>query len=104
MPVGMETAARKQAECVVPAGATLVWYTDGLVERRGQPVFTSLERLAAAAARLSRHDADGLCSALLHHMLDGQDLRDDTVVLCVRFTPVPGAAVTAAARAAPVAG
>jgi hypothetical protein len=104
MPVGMEPAARKQAECVVPAGATLVWYTDGLVERRGEPILPALERLAAAAARLSRQDADDLCAALLRHMLAGQALRDDTVVLCVRFTPVRGAAVAVAARTAPMAG
>ena len=88
MPVGVRQTARTQAERTVPAGATLVWYTDGLVERREESFETGLDRLAAEAAALSRHEPDSLCRALLSRMSDGATMDDDTVVLCVRFTPV----------------
>jgi serine phosphatase RsbU (regulator of sigma subunit) len=88
MPVGVRQTARTQAERTVPAGATLVWYTDGLVERREESFETGLERLAGEAAALSHHEPDSLCRALLRRMSDGATMDDDTVVLCVRFTPV----------------
>lgn len=61
-----------------PPGSTLVLYSDGLVERRTEPITTGFDRLVRA---LSAHDepvAD-LCTALLHDMASGGD--DDVVVL-----------------------
>ncbi|MEJ3747581.1 SpoIIE family protein phosphatase [Actinomycetes bacterium KLBMP 9797] len=85
-PLGIIGAPRPQAQCAVPAGSTLIWYTDGLVERDDVPLPVSLDQLAAAATNLHGHDPDDLCRGLLRRMSSG-DLRDDTVVLCVRFAP-----------------
>ena len=57
------------------------------MERREESFETGLDRLAAEAAALSRHEPDSLCRALLSRMSDGATMDDDTVVLCVHFTP-----------------
>jgi integral membrane sensor domain MASE1 len=77
---------RTQAECVVPADSTLVWYTDGLVERRDVPLSVCLDRLADVAATLATLEPEQLCHELLRHMLDDAG-NDDTVVLCIGFAP-----------------
>lgn len=84
-PVGVMNGSRPQAQCVVPAGSTLIWYTDGLVERGEIPLPASLDRLAEAAAALGDHDPEDLCRALLRSMSADETLRDDAVILCVWF-------------------
>jgi integral membrane sensor domain MASE1 len=88
-PVGITGVERIEADCLVPAGSTLIWYTDGLVEREAVPLPESLDRLAALAAPLHGHDLDELCGRILDGESDGDTLRDDAVVLCVRFTDRP---------------
>jgi len=56
----------------VPSEAMLVWYSDGLIERRGEVVDRGLDRLAALAAGLSGTDAQQWCESLLTGMTDGQ--------------------------------
>jgi serine phosphatase RsbU (regulator of sigma subunit) len=88
-PVGVAGADRTEAEHRVPPGSTLIWYTDGLVERNAVPLTVSLDRLAELAAPLHGHDPAELCRRLLDGVSDGDTLRDDAVVLCVRFTAEP---------------
>ncbi|MEV0587865.1 SpoIIE family protein phosphatase [Nonomuraea sp. NPDC050310] len=59
----------------VPPGATLLLYTDGLVENRTQPL---AERMAELCRTLSGHggDPEGLC-ALAMRSMTGTDPRDD---------------------------
>ncbi|MGX5655091.1 SpoIIE family protein phosphatase [Geodermatophilus nigrescens] len=73
---------------VVP-GTTLLLYTDGLVERRGEPLDTGLQRVADAAAALSDVAPAGLTRALLAGVLDETALPDDVAVIAVRVTPPP---------------
>jgi serine phosphatase RsbU (regulator of sigma subunit) len=82
-PIGVP-GPRTQADCVIPADSTLVWYTDGLVERRDVPLSVRLDRLAGFAATLITREPEELCHALLQHMLDDAG-NDDTVVLCIGF-------------------
>ena len=65
-------------------GATLVLYSDGLIERRGEPIDVGLERLAAAADRSSALDPEELCHALVDDLVEGQRIQDDVVVVGVR--------------------
>ncbi len=88
-PVGVTGAERVQGECRMPAGSTLIWYTDGLVERESVPLTASLDRLAELAAPLHGHDPGELCGRILDGVSDPDVLRDDAVVLCVRFTHAP---------------
>ncbi|MFI0349990.1 SpoIIE family protein phosphatase [Actinomadura sp. 9N407] len=49
----------------LPPGSTLLLYTDGLIERPGEHLDTSLDRLRQHAATLAHHPLDRFCDALL---------------------------------------
>ncbi|MGI5479186.1 SpoIIE family protein phosphatase [Streptomyces lavendofoliae] len=81
-----------QEELTVPAGSTLVFYTDGLIERRGEGLDVGLDRLARTAAGTAGLDARGTCDLLLHQQPDS-DLPDDRALLIVRFPPAAGSGI-----------
>jgi sigma-B regulation protein RsbU (phosphoserine phosphatase) len=64
---------------VLTPGTTVALYTDGLIERRGEPIDLGIERLRAAitAAHPSRVTAE-----LMHHLV-GQTTADDDIALVV---------------------
>lgn len=69
-------------------GSVLLLYTDGLVERRGEPIDVGLERLRRCASRAPVTD-----EAFLEHLLDelsDEHLEDDVALLAVRFAGVRG--------------
>ena len=47
-PIGVATAQHEQTTLVLPAGCTVVLFSDGLVERRGESLTDGLERLRQA--------------------------------------------------------
>ncbi len=69
------------------SGATLVLFTDGLVDRRDVPVEEGLERLREAATRTPGADLDRLCGALLGSLVPA-DASDDVAILAARLEPV----------------
>jgi serine phosphatase RsbU (regulator of sigma subunit) len=80
-----------EAVHALPPGATLLLYTDGLVERRGVSITEGLERLAASAVRLVGQegaDPGALCDALLHDLLGEANRADDVALVAVRTQPV----------------
>jgi serine phosphatase RsbU (regulator of sigma subunit) len=85
MPVAVDPHPRTGAEVVVPAGAHLIWYTDGLVERRDESMYVGLDRLAATAGALVREGAGEPCRELLARMAHTGPATDDTVVLWISF-------------------
>jgi GAF domain-containing protein len=64
-------------------GATVVLYTDGLVERRGEDLDAGVERLRSALAEVGDRPLDEVCDALLSRL--GEDAEDDVALLAVRF-------------------
>jgi GAF domain-containing protein/polyisoprenoid-binding protein YceI len=68
-------------EATFPVGAALVLYSDGLVERRTEPLDVGLERLVAAAAKVAQDDPEELSDALVAEMLAGVQLADDVATL-----------------------
>lgn len=79
-------AVRSQASLSYEPGATLVLYTDGLIERRGEDIDTGLERLMDSLMRHCDLGAEELASALLADVRptgDGPD--DDTALVVVRL-------------------
>ncbi|MDT0609768.1 PP2C family protein-serine/threonine phosphatase [Streptomyces lancefieldiae] len=73
-------------------GETVLLYTDGLLQRTGDPADRAFARLHAAAAgvpRAVRHDPDAVADHVLRTVLpDGKaeaDSEDDVVLLAVRF-------------------
>ncbi|SET73753.1 SpoIIE family protein phosphatase [Geodermatophilus poikilotrophus] len=73
----------------ITPGATLLLYTDGLVERRGEVLDDGLERVRAAAARHAAADPVGLTGRLLAEVLAGADQPDDVALIAARLLPAP---------------
>ena len=71
---------------VLPPGATLVLFTDGLVESRWSDIDAGLARLRAAALRTATTDPDELCDRLLAD-LAGTHRTDDIALLAVTRHP-----------------
>jgi PAS domain S-box-containing protein len=67
---------------VLPAGATLVFFTDGLVESRSADIDEGLAHLLAAAADAGTSDPDELCDRLLAD-LTGAHRADDIALLAL---------------------
>lgn len=78
--------ARTEAEVVVPAGALLLLYTDGLVERRGQPLDEGIAALTAVLGELAGHELDDVCDELLRR-LQPERPEDDVALVAVRLLP-----------------
>jgi serine phosphatase RsbU (regulator of sigma subunit)/integral membrane sensor domain MASE1 len=89
LPVGVEELPRAGATRAVAPGSTLIWYSDGLLERPDEPLREGFERLTTLAVALHRDSADSICGRLISGMLDGRPARDDIVVLRLRFTAAP---------------
>lgn len=80
--LGAEGLRREQVRRLRP-GATLVLFTDGLVERRGEGLDAGLDRLRAAAGPLAVRPVADLVDRLLAQVLpDGHE--DDVALLAVR--------------------
>ncbi|MFF8811886.1 SpoIIE family protein phosphatase [Streptomyces pactum] len=76
---------RPRASCTLPAHSTVLLYTDGLIERRGESLDRALGRLRRRAAALAREPLDIFCDELLIGL--GADNTDDIAMLALR--PVP---------------
>jgi serine phosphatase RsbU (regulator of sigma subunit) len=76
--------ARPEGEARLGPGDTLIFYTDGLVERPDSSIDAGIERLADRAAAAARDPAT-LAAALIAGVPEPR--RDDTAVLCVRLAP-----------------
>lgn len=84
--LGLGTADRGETSRVLDAGTTLVAYTDGLVERRGEPLDVGLERLRRAVAADDAVDADHLVDTLVEASA-GDGGTDDVVVVAIHLLP-----------------
>ncbi|MGW2379809.1 SpoIIE family protein phosphatase [Streptomyces sp. NPDC001658] len=87
-PIGVGRGGFESTEIHAPAGATLLLYTDGLVESRDSDVLTGVERLRArmhAAGSGSAPPAlETLCDEALG-TLRSRDRDDDIALLAARF-------------------
>ncbi len=79
---------RSDHEHALPSGSTLVLYTDGLVERRGQHLGEAIGALASTLGGLAGTPLEQLCDALLARTLPGAH-EDDVALLALRAHP-PG--------------
>ena len=77
-PLGyVSTVHRHRAE--LAPGATLVLYTDGLVERRTESLNTGFERLLSVCSA-GPSDADALCDHLALEMFRDAPVDDDVAI------------------------
>jgi serine phosphatase RsbU (regulator of sigma subunit) len=75
----------RSIEVQLEVGSTLVLYTDGLVERRGEVIDQGLARLDAAC-RTGPEDPEALCDHILGELLVGNESDDDVALLVFALT------------------
>ncbi|MGW0084819.1 PP2C family protein-serine/threonine phosphatase [Streptomyces sp. NPDC003393] len=78
---GPEHASRPQATTTYTEGSSLVLYTDGLIERRGEDIDQGLRRLADHLSRHRQDDVDRLAEGLIALSA----ATDDTALVVVRL-------------------
>jgi hypothetical protein len=77
--------ARQNATRATHEGDILIMYTDGLIERRAEPLAEGFERLAAAAIDLHDAPVQQIADGLLTR-LEPENTRDDVVLVVKRLT------------------
>jgi serine phosphatase RsbU (regulator of sigma subunit) len=80
------TADRSEPATDLAPGATVLLYTDGLVERRDSTIDAGTARLVAHLEELADRPLGELCDALLRRMLQGTP-QDDVALVAVRLAP-----------------
>jgi serine phosphatase RsbU (regulator of sigma subunit) len=82
--LGVAPAARAEPTVDIAAGATVLLYTDGLVERRDSTVDEGIARLVEQLRELGGRPLEELCDALLERLLRGTP-QDDVAIVAVRL-------------------
>jgi anti-sigma regulatory factor (Ser/Thr protein kinase) len=88
---GLSGAPRPRDELVLEPGDSLIMYSDGLIERRGESITAGMERLAKMASIMANdgwpeRPAVAFASMLGASMLgDDEPRTDDVVVLCLSY-------------------
>ncbi|MCZ2827523.1 SpoIIE family protein phosphatase [Modestobacter sp. VKM Ac-2986] len=77
-------AERSEAVLTLPAGSTVLLYTDGLIERRDGDLDDGMERLREAATELAGASLDELCDQLIARLVDGRP-EDDVALVAIRL-------------------
>jgi anti-anti-sigma factor len=80
---------RPEATRTLTPGATLMLYTDGLIERRGATLDDGLEQLAAAVTPRRSAAVPVLLDGVLADLVGGTGGTDDIAVVAVRLLPAP---------------
>ncbi len=80
---GIPVVRRPEASVALPPGSTLLFYTDGLVERRGEGLETGFARLASALADDPRRTPDDLADHLVRALVPDGAV-DDLALLVYR--------------------
>ncbi|HEX6020910.1 MAG TPA: SpoIIE family protein phosphatase [Solirubrobacter sp.] len=82
-PLGVGAAAYERHVVAIPPGATVVLYTDGLIERRGRDIDEGLEQLRRALVDV-RLSPEAVCSHVLGVLERVQGGKDDIALLVMR--------------------
>ena len=82
-PLGLPAPAVAEGVAPVEPGSVLVFYTDGLIERRDAGLEDRMRMLAAAAGSVPGGDAEAVCQAILEAMTSDGPARDDLALLVV---------------------
>jgi PAS domain S-box-containing protein len=86
LPVGWQ---RSQATATLPPGATLMLYTDGLVERRNQPLDKVIDAAAVTVTEHAEDHPDEVADHVMSAMTPAAGYEDDVAVLIYRHPPAP---------------
>jgi anti-anti-sigma factor len=92
-PLGVVSEARyTSTTTTLPAHSTLLLYTDGLVERRGEAVDVGLGRLRSATENLPPED---VCRDVMLQLVGSTPTLDDVALLAIGRTEAPDRPATA---------
>jgi serine phosphatase RsbU (regulator of sigma subunit) len=83
VPLGAGTGPYQSVTVTMPRGSTLLAYTDGLVERRGEDIDQGLRRLARTAVQVAAQPLDQVIVDVLA-AAGAADSSDDIAVLALR--------------------
>ena len=84
-PLGVGPTTYQPARFTLPVGGTLICYTDGLVERRGEDIDSGTRRLVDEVTGVADQPLASLVSHLLAAVRDAE-ATDDVAVLAMRKT------------------
>ncbi len=80
-PLGFHLGGSRSSRTVAFAdGATAVFYTDGLIERRGQTIDDGIDRLRRT---VRAGDSGDVCHTVVKEFVSGQTLQDDVAMVVV---------------------
>ena len=80
--IGLDPDAQRQVATIeIPPGSVLCFYTDGLVERRGELIDDGLARLCRA---VTAEPPEAACAAVMGALVGNESVRDDIALLMVR--------------------
>jgi phosphoserine phosphatase RsbU/P len=68
----------------ISPGTLVCFYTDRLVERRGEPIENGLAQLCQA---VTARPPAAACAAVMSAMVGGEPVRDDIALLTLRRSP-----------------
>jgi phosphoserine phosphatase RsbU/P len=87
LPLGVDAAIPRPSTTLrLHPGDTLILYTDGLVDRRGESLDDALSRLCAAA---QGQNVDRLCFTIMERLIGSLVPEDDVALLALRRLPDP---------------
>jgi serine phosphatase RsbU (regulator of sigma subunit) len=83
--LGLGRQRRHDRSVALAPGASVVFYTDGLIERRGQSLDEGIDRVLAALQGHRGQDAEAVCERLA--ALRGEPRDDDVALLVLTAHP-----------------
>jgi GAF domain-containing protein/anti-sigma regulatory factor (Ser/Thr protein kinase) len=92
---GLSGAPRPRDEVVLDRGDSLIMYSDGLIERRGEVITHGMERLANTATVVARAGWPDHPAVTFASLLSAEERTDDVVVLCLNYTGIREGRITA---------
>ncbi len=101
-PLGVTPDAEfTEASIEMTPGSTLLLYTDGLIERRGESIEVGMERLVAGVVDQDGAAVDDVCDHLLSALVDRDRVSDDVALVAMRPSTLAGKPLSVAFDAEP---
>jgi anti-sigma regulatory factor (Ser/Thr protein kinase) len=78
---------RPQAQRPLPSGCTLLLYTDGLIERRDQPIDDQINRVAEVVTDTAKWPVEEVADEVLRRLAPESGFDDDVAIVVYRRAP-----------------